>query len=167
MGKIYHFEFLVMTEKNIFAYKLLLSLNMSDSDLFFMWKLQPPPPWKKSPHLSQQPPSESWGLVKPPPLFANLVGDSTPSAERGKGGGGVTKRLQMTDRNLFFVSVGFITQFSQYLSHGPCVWRVANERKKLLRNSHKYVYLLTFFLPICLSASLSFFNYLAGCLLIS
>ena len=41
------------------------------------------------------------------------------------------------------------------------------KEKKLLRNSHKYVYLLTFFLPICLSASLSFFNYLAGCLLIS
>ena len=40
--KISQFEFLVMTEKNIFAYKLFLSLNISDCNLFFMWKLQPP-----------------------------------------------------------------------------------------------------------------------------
>ena len=38
------FEFLVMIEKNIFAYKLFLSLNISDFNLFFLWKLQPPPP---------------------------------------------------------------------------------------------------------------------------
>ena len=76
------FEFLVMTEKNIFAYKLFLSLNISDFNLFFMWKLQLP--WKKSPPLSQQPPSKSWGPVKTPP-FGNLVGDSTPSPCR-KGG---------------------------------------------------------------------------------
>ena len=30
------FEFLVMTEKNIFACKLYLSLNISDFNLFFM-----------------------------------------------------------------------------------------------------------------------------------
>ena len=30
-----------------------------------MWKLQPL--WKKSPPLSQEPPSKSWGPVKPPP----------------------------------------------------------------------------------------------------
>ena len=40
-----------------------------------MWKLQPP--WKKSLPLSQKPSSKSWGPVKPP-LFENLVGDSTP-----------------------------------------------------------------------------------------
>ena len=34
--KISQFEFLVMTEKNIFAYKLFLSLNISDFSLFFM-----------------------------------------------------------------------------------------------------------------------------------
>ena len=33
-----------MTEKNIFAYKLFLLLNVSDLNLFFMSKLQPPPP---------------------------------------------------------------------------------------------------------------------------
>ena len=36
LGKISQFEFLVMTEKNIFAYKLFLSLNISDFILFFM-----------------------------------------------------------------------------------------------------------------------------------
>ena len=35
LGKISQFKFLVMTEKNIFAYKLL-SLNISDFNLFLM-----------------------------------------------------------------------------------------------------------------------------------
>ena len=39
--KMSQFEFSVMTEKNIFAYKLFLSLNISDLNLFFMWKLHP------------------------------------------------------------------------------------------------------------------------------
>ena len=42
LGKISQFEFLVMTGKNIFAYKLFLSLNISDFNLFFYLKLQPP-----------------------------------------------------------------------------------------------------------------------------
>ena len=41
--KISQFEFSVMTEKNIFVYKLFLSLNISDFNIFFMWKLQPLP----------------------------------------------------------------------------------------------------------------------------
>ena len=36
------FEFLVMTEKTIFAYKLLLSLNISDINLFFYAKTATP-----------------------------------------------------------------------------------------------------------------------------
>ena len=40
LGKISQFEFLVMTEKNICAYKLFLSLNILDFNLFFMLKLQ-------------------------------------------------------------------------------------------------------------------------------
>ena len=36
LGKISQFEFLVMTETNSFAYKLYLSLNISDFNLFFM-----------------------------------------------------------------------------------------------------------------------------------
>ena len=43
-------------------------------------------PEKSHPSLSQQPPSKSWGPVKPPPLFENLVGGSTPQTERGGGG---------------------------------------------------------------------------------
>ena len=46
LGKIFQFEFLVMTavQKNIFAYKLFLSLlNISDFNLFFMWQLQHSP----------------------------------------------------------------------------------------------------------------------------
>ena len=39
-GKISQFELLVMTEKNIFAYKLFFSLNISDFNLFFMWQFQ-------------------------------------------------------------------------------------------------------------------------------
>ena len=40
-----------------------------------MKKLQPP--WKKSPTLSQQPPSQNWEPVKDP-LLKNLVGDLNP-----------------------------------------------------------------------------------------
>ena len=71
-----------MTEKNIFAYKHFLSLHISDFNLVFMWKLQPPlkkftPSFPASP-----PPKKSWGPVKhppPPTLFENLDGGS----ERG------------------------------------------------------------------------------------
>ena len=34
--KISQFKFLAMTKKNIFIYKLFLSLNISDFSLFFM-----------------------------------------------------------------------------------------------------------------------------------
>ena len=46
--KNFQFQFLVMTEKNIFVYKLFLSLNISNFSLFFMWKFQPPPLWRRS-----------------------------------------------------------------------------------------------------------------------
>ena len=36
LGKISHFEFSVLTEKNIFAYKRYLSLNISDFNLILM-----------------------------------------------------------------------------------------------------------------------------------
>ena len=38
--KISQFKFLVMTEKNIFIYKIIFSLDISDFNLFFMWNLQ-------------------------------------------------------------------------------------------------------------------------------
>ena len=37
------FKFLVNTDKNIFVYKLVLSLNLSDFSLFFTQKLRPQP----------------------------------------------------------------------------------------------------------------------------
>ena len=57
-----------MTDKNIFAFKLFLSLNISNFNLFLCGNYNPP--WKKSR-------SKSWGPVKHP-LFQNLVGGSTP-----------------------------------------------------------------------------------------
>ena len=42
VGKISQFEFLVMTEKNVFAYKLFLSLNISDFNLFLCENCNPP-----------------------------------------------------------------------------------------------------------------------------
>ena len=54
--KISQFEFLVMTEQSVLAYKLFLSLNIPDFSLFFVEKLQTPPE-KSHPPFSQQPPS--------------------------------------------------------------------------------------------------------------
>ena len=42
LGKISQFEFLVMTEKSIFAYKFFLSLKISDF-IFFVKSATPPP----------------------------------------------------------------------------------------------------------------------------
>ena len=36
LGNMSQFELLVMTEKNIFSYRLFLSLNISDFNLYFM-----------------------------------------------------------------------------------------------------------------------------------
>ena len=70
-----------MTEKNIFACKLFLSLNISDFNLFFVTIATLPE--KSHPPLSQQPPSKSWGHVKLP-LFENLVGGSTTRQEEAE-----------------------------------------------------------------------------------
>ena len=52
--EISQFEFLVITEKNIFVYKLFLLLNISDFFFFFFFvNLQAP--WKKLPLLSSNP----------------------------------------------------------------------------------------------------------------
>ena len=73
--EISHFEFLVMTEKNIFARKLFLPLNISDFDLFLcetvtlhMNKVTPPFPSKlplKVEVLSIHPLFENWLEVQP------------------------------------------------------------------------------------------------------
>ena len=71
LGKISQFEFLVMTEKSIFAYKLFLSLKISD--FFSVCVKISMPPWKKSLPLKVE------VLSSPLPLFENLVGGSTPN----------------------------------------------------------------------------------------
>ena len=50
-----------------------------------MWKLQPPasPCEKKSPSLSQQLPSKSWGLIKPPSLKIWFEAQPHLPVERG------------------------------------------------------------------------------------
>ena len=56
----YGTENLVMTEKNVFAYKIFLLINISDFNFFFYVKIAPPlPPEKSHPPISQQPRSKS------------------------------------------------------------------------------------------------------------
>ena len=85
LGNISQFEFLVMTEKNNFAYKLFLLLNISDFNLFFMWQLHPPPPHEKSHPLFPCNLPLKVEVLSIPTLFENLVGGSTPPLCR-KGG---------------------------------------------------------------------------------
>ena len=68
-----------MAEKNIFVYKLFLSLNISDLVYFLCKNWNPSPPVKGHPPLSWQPPLKIQILPNPPPpRFENLVGGSTP-----------------------------------------------------------------------------------------
>ena len=60
-----------MTEKNIFTYKLFLSLNILDFNLFLFENCNPR--LKKPPPLSQQPSCKSWIPVKYL-ILENLVG---------------------------------------------------------------------------------------------
>ena len=68
-----------MTEKYFCLWSFLL-LNISDLNLFFMWKLQPP--WKKSHSSFPATPSKRWGPVKPSFLKIWLKAQPPP-AERG------------------------------------------------------------------------------------
>ena len=98
-----------MTEKNIFAYKLFLPLNISDFNSFFMWQLQPP--LKKVTPSFPATPSKSCGPVKPPLLKIWLEAQPPSLAERG---GGCTLCIK-TLRSLhswsffFFVAATFTT----------------------------------------------------------
>ena len=76
--KISWFEFLFMTEKNIFAYKRFWSWNISDFNLFYVKVTTLHPLKKVIPLLSQQPPCNNWGPLKPSPHFENLVEGSIP-----------------------------------------------------------------------------------------
>ena len=65
------FKFLVMTKKNSLPYELFLSLNMSDFNLFFTWKLQQPSPFPEKSYalFSCNPPLKAEILSSPPPPF--------------------------------------------------------------------------------------------------
>ena len=60
------FEFLVTIEKKIFTYKVFLSLNILDFNLFFMWQLQPP--WKSHPTFFHRNPPLKVEVPPPSPL---------------------------------------------------------------------------------------------------
>ena len=72
--KTSQFEVLVTTEKNIFVYKLFLSLNISDFS-FFVCKIATPS-FPANPLLKLR-------SCQAPPFFENLVGGSTPSRNGG------------------------------------------------------------------------------------
>ena len=66
-----------MTEKNIFAHKLFLPLNIADFDLFLCENCNPLFPSK--------PPLKVEVLSSPPGLIENLVGGSTPPQQKKVG----------------------------------------------------------------------------------
>ena len=75
--KISQFEFLVMTVKIIFADQLFLSLNISDFNLLFMWKLQHPMK-KVTPPLFPSNPSLKVEVLSSPPFLKIWLEAQTP-----------------------------------------------------------------------------------------
>ena len=71
-----------MTEKNIFAYKLFLSLDISDFNLFFMWKLDPSE--KSHPLFPSNPLLRVEFLLSPP--FWKFGWRFNPPQQKGGGG---------------------------------------------------------------------------------
>ena len=87
--KISQFESLVMTEKNIFAHKHFLSLNISDFNLFFMWKLQTLPQKKVTPLFPSNLPLKAQVLSSPPFWkfgWSFKLAPPPPSRKGGEGG---------------------------------------------------------------------------------
>ena len=76
LGKISQFKFLVMTEKNIFAYKVFLSLNISDFNLFLCENCNPPE--KSHPLFPSNPPLKVEVLPSPPFLKIWLEAQAPP-----------------------------------------------------------------------------------------
>ena len=80
-----------MTEKNIYVNNFCLLLNISDFILFLCKNCNTP--WKKSPFISQQPPTKNWDPGKPTFLkkFGRKLNPPSPSlGETGGGRGGCT-----------------------------------------------------------------------------
>ena len=82
LSKILQFKFLVMTDKNIFVYKLFLSWIISDFIVYFLCK-NCNPLWKKSPPPFPQP--TRWKLRSCEAHLFWKFGRrlKSPSAERG------------------------------------------------------------------------------------
>ena len=87
LGDTSQFEFLVMTEKNIFAYKLFLSLIISNFNFFWVWKLQRPP--EKSYPIFPNNPSLKVEVLSShnplPPLLLKIWLDVQPHQQKGGG----------------------------------------------------------------------------------
>ena len=83
--KISQFKLLVMTEKNIFVYKLSCC-KIFHILVYFLCKNCNPP--KKSHPLFPSNPPLKIEILSSPPFFENLVVGSTSPAERNGGGGG-------------------------------------------------------------------------------
>ena len=102
----YGTENLIMTEKNIFAYKLFLLLNISDFNFFFYVKIAWKIMWKKSPPLSQQPPLKVEVLSSP--CFWKFCFKSNPPPPPHSRKGGVhtlgdPQFLARENRLMFFI----------------------------------------------------------------
>ena len=85
LGEILRFELLVMSEKNIFACKLFLLLNISDFN--FLCAKIASSSWKKSSPLSQQPSLKAEVLPSPPPFwkFGWKFKPLPPVKQKGRG----------------------------------------------------------------------------------
>ena len=87
--KISQFKYLVITERNIFACKLFLSLNISDF-IFYVKIANLPCPLKKVTLLLPSNPLLKVEVLSSPAIFENLVGGSiAPPPRQQKGGRGV------------------------------------------------------------------------------
>ena len=86
------------------TYKIFLLLNISDFNLFFMGKLQtPPPPKKVTPLFPSNHPVKVEVLSSPlQPNFQNLVEGSTPAPPPAERGGG---RAYYDDLSFFWGSI--------------------------------------------------------------
>ena len=101
--KISQFKHLVITERNIFAYKLFLSLNISDFT-FYVKIANPPCPLKKVTLLLPSNPLLKVEVLSSPAIFENLVGGSTPPPQPAEGREGGVHSMSyalMTNMNYF------------------------------------------------------------------
>ena len=122
-----------MTKKNIFVYKLFLSLNILDLNLFFMWKLQPSSPsLEKVTCLFPSNPPLKVQILSSPSFFENLVGclmPPPPPPSRKEGGVHtmLCRECQWSCCSKFW-SIFLVAKWvSFYLL--PCDYKISNKKK--------------------------------------